>query len=681
MIQPQVVKVLQQSHSIAQYHPKAQQDILWPCLCFSISLQARGQQSLNLFESTLLRLLADGGRDLDKINQLMGFTPEDKQSSSLAEFLSLKLQQLNLLTERLDLTAEGRDMVNRLDKSEPQVVSATVYFDLVNRCWLPMISRGDLQLTHAQIAPNGEVELIQGSVGRSKKITAIPIIDNAEKNDDIRPPTEREVIDIIRLSRQQKKKLKLIADRTGGDGFMTSSGTISVNSEAELVYLHCYAFAVASVRSFYVSNGFLSTTQDRFSRGFNDPRKEAQYPGIKVARERLNNRRKKSHQRRFMIAPKSLEKLYDSLVGAKVSNVSEQIEFENNLTEFLSRSYAELELILAECFPFSNLETCIKALHSDPIRNGHLALDIARELGFQINNDKLIKPLIKANKGSVVYLKAEQPVMTPLLVCHLLIAQIDEQQPMAKLAKEYPSLLNEIAKLRSWRNPIDHGDLVDVRDKAKPEDVEFTHQLVNKVRQILTGWTKALDGRVPDQNVPKWHQEDIRTKAHAKLEDEFGLMRTRMDDRVYQGLFDSLVLAHSIDGRGRTNALASALQHALYKSCQSLDPSDARDIELVKTQLTKMGINQLTKSNVHKVKLALNGGNATLGANFIAFWAQLTEQQQRELKRPDSLIESVDKLDKIRGHSGEILDQHEALNEIEKSVFTLIKRLMEQYCG
>lgn len=681
MTQSQVVKVLQQSHSIAQYHPKAQQDILWPCLCFSVSLQARGLQSLNLFESTLLRLLADGGRDLDKINQLMGFTTEDKQSSSLAEFLSLKLQQLNLLTERLDLTAEGKDMVTQLDNSETQVVSATIYFDLVNKCWLPMISRGDLQLTHTEVTPEGVVEFTQGSVGRSKKITAIPIIDNAEKNDVIRPPTEREVIDIIRLSRQQKKKLKLIADKTGHDGFMISSGTISVNSESELVYLHCYAFSVPSGRSFYVSNGFLSTTQERFSRGFNDPRKEGRYPGIKVARERLKKRSNKSHQRRFMIAPKSLEKLYDSLVGTKVSNVSEQIEFENNLTEFLSRSYAELELILAECFPFSNLETCINELSSDPVRNGYLALDIARELGFLTNNDKLIKSLIKVNKGSVVHLKAEQPVMTPLLVCHLLIAQSDDQQPMAKLAKEYPSLLNDIAKLRSWRNPIDHGDLVDVRDNAKSEDVEFTHQLVTKVRQILTSWTKDRDGTVPDQNIPKWHQEDIRTKAHSKLEGEFGLMCTRMGDRVYQGLFDSLVLTNSIDGRGRTNALASALQYALHKASQSLDPSEARDIELVKTQLTQMGIKQLTKSNVHKVKLALNGGNSTLGANFIAFWAQLTELQVCEFKRSGSLVESVDKLDKMRGHGGEILGQHETLNEIEKSVFKLIKRLMEQYCG
>lgn len=62
--QPKVFKVLHQPHSIAQYHPKATQDILWPCLRFAISLQAKADQDLNLFESTLLRLLGEGGANL-----------------------------------------------------------------------------------------------------------------------------------------------------------------------------------------------------------------------------------------------------------------------------------------------------------------------------------------------------------------------------------------------------------------------------------------------------------------------------------------------------------------------------------------------------------------------------------------------------------------------------------------
>ena len=79
--------------------------------------------------------------------------------------------------------------------------------------------------------------------------------------------------------------------------------------------------------------------------------------------------------------------------------------------------------------------------------------------------------------------------------------------------------------------------------------------------------------------------------------------------------------------------------------------------------------------------MALNGGNATLGANFIAFWVQITEQQRKEFWPTKDFVKAVDSLDKTRGHSGPILDQHESLNEIEKTVFKLIKRLMEQYCG
>ena len=101
----------------------------------------------------------------------------------------------------------------------------------------------------------------------------------------------------------------------------------------------------------------------------------------------------------------------------------------------------------------------------------------------------------------------------------------------------------------------------------------------------------------------------------------------------------------------------------------------------MKLQLENFGAENITKSNIYKVQLALSGGNATLGANFIAFWAQISDQQQREFRPAEDFIKAVDKLNKIRGHSGPILGQHDNLKEIEKMVFKLIGRLMEQYCG
>lgn len=681
MKKSQVIKVLHQPHSIEQYHPKEQLDILWPCLRFAVSLQARAHQYLNLFESTLLQLLADGGRDIEKLNLLMGFTVEGQKGSSLAEFLSRKLQQLGLITERLDLTEEGKLMVAKISQTETQVVGATVYFDLVNNCWLPMISQGELPLTNAEITANGRVEFSQGTVGRRKEISALPILVPSDKIPETEPPREHDVIDIIKRSRQQKKKLNFISGSSGQDGLMTDSGTININPESEEVYLHCYAFSVPGSKSLYVSNGFHDTTQERFSRGFNDHGKIARYSSLRKARDLLRKRGSKSHQRRAIKEPESLDDIYQYLATSKVNNISEKNKFDSKLTEFISKSYSEIELTLAKCFAFSKLKSCIDELSSDPLRNGVLASNIANELGFQIKNDKLIKKLLKVNKGSVDHLKADQPVMTPLLVCHLLVAQNDDQQPMALLAEQYRNLLDDIALLRYWRNPIDHGDAIDVVTKVKDKDIDFIHQLVNRVREILSDWTESRGGRVREQTIPDWLEEDIRSEAHADLENYFELMCTRMGDRVYQNLFDSLVLKNSTDARGRTNALASALQHALYKACQSLDVSDAQDIDSAKLKLTELGVEQLTKSNVHKISFALSGGNATLGANFVAFWAQLTEQQQNELKQSEHLIKSVDELDKIRGHGGEILDHHDTLDKIEKEIFLLIKCLMEQYCG
>lgn len=676
--QPKVFKVLHQPHSITQYHPKAVEDILWPCLRFAISLQAKADQDLNLFERTLLRLLAEGGSDLQQLSQQMGLMNEEGEHSSLTDFISLKLQQLDLITDRLRLTHEGEQVLDKINSAQTRVIGATVYFDLINNCWLPVISRGELSSINAEQTSSGLIEFAQGSVGNIKQIKALPLLSESATE---KAPDERDVLDIIKRSRQQNKKLTASSGRSRNDGFVTSSGTILVNSDGELVYLHCYAFSVAGTNTFYISDGFRSTTQDRFTRGFNSNRIRQSNASIKTAYERLYQKSRRTHQLQAMQESKSLSRLYRALTEKQVKNAIDQNEYENNLSSFVSTSYHEIEQILAECYAFSKLDSCISEMATDPQRNADLAKNIASKLGFELSDGKLVNNLLKVNKGSIVHLKAEQPVMSPLLFCHLLAARNNDQQPMAKLATEYPELLSDVAKLRRWRNPIDHGDLKAIRNELGLEQIKFIYQLVEKIREILSAWLKNNNNQVPEHTIPSWRKDDIRSEASRELDSYFGLMRSRMSEHVYQGLFDALVFANLVDARDRTNALAGALQHALYQASQALDVDEAKSIESVIRQLEDLGAESITKSNLHKVQQALNGSNATLGANFMAFWAQITDQQQKEFRPTEMFVKAVDSLNKIRGHSGPILGQHENLNEIEKVVFKLIKRLMEQYCG
>jgi len=674
---PKLFKVLHQPHSIAQYHAKATQDILWPCLRFAISLQAKADQDLNLFESTLLRLLAEGESDLERLSQKMGLTNEDGKSS-LVEFLSLKLQQLDLITDRLRLTPAGEQILDQINNNQTQVIGASVYFDLINHCWLPIITRGEITSINVEANDDGLVEFWQGTVGNPTPIRAIPLFsETVSKN----APNERDVIDIIKRSRQQRKKVALSSSNTHRDGFITSKGTISVNSDGELVYLHCYAFMVSGTYSLYVSDGFRSGIQDRFTRGFNNRKNHDSNLSIKTAYEILYQKSRKNYPLKGMQKSKSLAKLYEELKNSQVKNSIDQSEYENNLLSFVSKSYYEIEKMLAECYAFSKLERCISELSSDPQRNANEAEKIALQIGFKFKDGKLVNKLLKTNKGSIIYLKAEQPEMSALLFCHLLLARNDEQQPMRGLAKAYPELLNDIAKLRRWRNPIDHQDANTVRNELGFEQIEFIHQLVERIREIVSDWLKSNDNQVSEQITPNWLKEDIRSEANYKLNQHFGIMRSVMNERVYQGLFDALVFANLEDARDRTNALAGALQHAFYQACQSLDVNEANDIEFIKSQLVTLGAKQISKTNSNKVQQSLNGCNTTLGANFIAFWAQITDQQRKEFPFAEKLITAIDHLIKIRGHSGPILGQHETLKEIEKAVFKLIKILMEQYCG
>lgn len=675
--QPEVYRVLHQPHSIAQHHPKVTQNILWPCLRFSISLQAKADQDLNLFEATLLRLVGEGESDLKQLSQQMGLMNEGGHSS-LIDFLSLKLQQLELVTDRLRLTHAGEQVLDKINSAKTQVIGATVYLDLINHCWLPVITRGELTTINAEQSAGGLVEFFLGSAGNAKRIKALPLLSEQNSN---KSPSERDVIDIINRSRQQSKKLSVSSGSRSSDGLVTSSGTISVNTESELVYLHCYAFRVAGLNSAYVSDGFGSIIQERFTRAFNSNKHRDNNETLKTAYEALYEKGKKTHQLPKMRKSKSLDKLYQALAKSKVKNAIDHSEYENNLLSFVNKSYYEVEQMLVECYSFSKLDSCAFELTSDPQRNADLAKKIALNLGFEIKTGKLVNNLLKTNKGSIIHLKAEQPVMSPLLICHLLAARNDDEQPMAKLAKKYPELLDDVATLLCWRNPSAHNEGDSIRNELGIKQVEFIYQIVERVREILSSWLKGSNNRVPEQTVSNWLKDDIRYEANHKIDNYFGLMRNRMSDPVNQGLFDALVFANLEDARDRTNALAGALQHAIYQACQALDASEAKDIDSVKSHLIILGAEHITKSNPHKVQQALKGSNATLGANFIAFWAQISDQQQREFRPAEEFVKAVNDLNKIRGHSGPILGQHERLNEIEKTVFKLIKRLMEQYCG
>ena len=497
---PKLFKVLHQPHSIAQYHAKATQDILWPCLRFAISLQAKADQDLNLFESTLLRLLAEGESDLERLSQKMGLTNEDGKSS-LVEFLSLKLQQLDLITDRLRLTPVGEQILDQINNNQTQVIGASIYFDLINHCWLPIITRGEITSINVEANDDGLVEFWQGTVGNPTPIRAIPLFsETVSKN----APNERDVIDIIKRFRQQKKKMELSFGKTRNDGFVTTKGTISVNSDGELVYLHCYAFMVSGTYSLYVSDGFRSGIQDRFTRGFNNRKNHDSNLSIKTAYEILYQKSRKNYPLKGMQKSKSLAKLYEELKNSQVKNSIDQSEYENNLLSFVSKSYYEIEKMLAECYAFSKLERCISELSSDPQRNANEAEKIALQIGFKFKDGKLVNKLLKTNKGSIIYLKAEQPEMSALLFCHLLLARNDEQQPMRGLAKAYPELLNDIAKLRRWRNPIDHQDANTVRNELGFEQIEFIHQLVERIREIVSDWLKSNDNQVSEQITPNW---------------------------------------------------------------------------------------------------------------------------------------------------------------------------------
>lgn len=75
---------------------------------------------------------------------------------------------------------------------------------------------GEITSINVEANDDGLVEVWQGTVGNPTPIRAIPLFsETVSKN----APNERDVIDIIKRFRQQKKKMELSFGKTRNDGF------------------------------------------------------------------------------------------------------------------------------------------------------------------------------------------------------------------------------------------------------------------------------------------------------------------------------------------------------------------------------------------------------------------------------------------------------------------------------
>ena len=111
----------------------SQQDILWPCHVFKVSIPSRQKKVLNIFEETILKLCATVTCDTVKLAEIT-FLKDD-----IVKFIQYRLVHLNLLTNRFELTKDSKELLDQWESEPEEYMAATVYVDLIVGSLLPVV--------------------------------------------------------------------------------------------------------------------------------------------------------------------------------------------------------------------------------------------------------------------------------------------------------------------------------------------------------------------------------------------------------------------------------------------------------------------------------------------------------------------------------------------------------------
>ncbi|MCS4533806.1 hypothetical protein [Neisseria montereyensis] len=686
----------------------AKQDILWPCHAFSISIPKKKQSRLNIFEETVLKITEIESGYTEKIAWLTCLEKE------LVVFIQNRLNQLDLLNERYELSEHGQELLNEWqNKSDGNLeyTVATVFVDLLSGKLLPYVSTDQLSYKKiSRIGDNGFINFLINPTNE-KSISARQIRPAKDSFWKTVPDSN----DIIRAIREFKKKYKRHALLNQAiDQYpppVPMAEAISLRENPELVYLHCNALIQTGNSDLLVTDGcgfgfsesfanYLTSQDwkwviDLKKKGIidklspNPSNEEAEdessaadglkkYP--RIARPLRHAQEYLSDAKKINIDSSNDEQEFVRLTGLAVVALYEAIEWalrfvvsDNPVTHwehlFSSQSYRENDKILRS---------------------------FATKIGFDVSDS--VKALLQVKPGKIRAVDRGVSEMQPLLALAIAGAINDPNHPLNHLAIEDSGCLSFINILKEVRDPVSHGSSTDVELSLKT--LEGYRDRATRLIQVLI--PDILD-ITEDAYTAKPKQErdinQIRLKARIELDYLLGLEFVEtVSPSLREELIRVMVISQSTTLNNEQlqlciNLLASIMQLSLFEVVKERRFSIKNQTNLKEEAIEKIVQSgfyptldaipeQISTVNTTRLSRAVQGSNITLGANLLAVFLLGSENELIELQKKDStFVKFVADLIQLRGHGNKQQSDfsRDDMESLKNNVFKSIQIIMEVF--
>jgi hypothetical protein len=704
----------------------AKRDILWPCHAFGVTFPGKKERRYNVFEEAVLKLTAIEPGGTAKIAERTCLGEE------LVAFIQNRLLHLGFLSERYELSDEGKALLKELEEDEGanlEHMAATVFVDIHSGKILPYITTSELEYERVDSFGGRHVRFSLDTTGRSREIVAFRIAPT-EKSFLKKVPAPHEVGRVIKEYRRRYRKRALLLSMEGEENplsMVPHAEAITVQSIPELVYLHCKIFVAKGSGQILVSDGFGTGFSEVFAQHLKlhakelilslkkgslvtkfveDPSQfpepdnfeegEADYSGAASSPPDLSPKK----PRFLYLYPEvswrfsEIEKKAERIRNATVRSTGEEASLRGERERIITYMYAALEwslrYLLAQNFP----ERWEKLFQNSHYRdNAKILSTLAQERGFLL--DSRSETFLSVKSGAFRRVQNGSVEMQPLVALALIASIGNEAHPIWNLARKHRDFVSFVLRLKDLRDPLEHGNSEEL--SLRTENIEALREYFCSVIAILL---PAIVHEV-DLQESAWSRESSevdqeRLEAEIQLADFFGLaFLSQSSEDLKEQLLRAELFSKDLRGDAAqmefVKCLASAMQFILLEALKRQDEiagtgDSIKDIALEK--MVEAGFfpekaaipQEIVTVNPQRVLRAARGScRETLGANLLAFCAAASKDILEEIREGDpQRILTVAHVLSLRGHGNVWKSQEEsALRNLKKDVFSMIKNVGE----
>jgi len=455
-----------------------EQDILWPCLAFSISIPQKKKNNLDIFEETVLRLsqLEPGGTAA--IAELTCLELD------LVFFIQNRLHHLGLLDERHFISIKGSALMDDWENPPPgddEYVTATVFMDQFSRKLLSYLHTSRLEYSKV-VSHEGTLVSFFRKPADDRPVRARLIRYQAAERKT--PPRADEIIRAVKNYSQSFQRWALRRPPTAlAPPSIPGAEAVTVHPMPESVHLHCQVLRQKGHSGFSVTDGYGLGFSDDFARYL----KGKEWSWLDELKKAVDLETPAAYMK-YTYPRITLKMRYVEGYGKKME-ISPEITPADR-REIAGGLYAALERAFGECYARYLVPEWEKVFASqDYADNEKVLRELAAKIGFSVPSDRLAPgqaSILQVKPGAIRRVARGRVMLPPLLALLIAGASKFDRHPFHDLAAYDRDFLDFLRRLKRWRDPDEPDEEKPGQDPAefKMDSAELGAH-IGKVREIL----------------------------------------------------------------------------------------------------------------------------------------------------------------------------------------------------